>query len=317
MKDPKFQPVDASIVPRFASIATFMRLPHVTSAEGIDIALLGIPWDAATTNRPGTRHGPREIRSQSTLMRRAHHVSGIAPFERAKVADLGDLVGNPFDIIDALERIEADIAEIVRHGAIPIAAGGDHLTTLPVMRALAKRAGPLGMIHFDAHSDTNDLYFNGTRYTHGTPFRRAIEEGVLDPKRAVQIGIRGSIYDRREHDWAQAQGIRIIYMEEFVRRGAAEVMAEARRIAGSGPTYVSFDIDCLDPAYAPGTGTPEIGGFTTREAQEMVRLIAGVRIVGADVVEVSPPFDVAGITALAGATMMFELLCVIAAQFPE
>jgi guanidinopropionase len=186
-----------------------------------------------------------------------------------------------------------------------------------VMRALAKRAGPLGMIHFDAHSDTNDVYFGGMRYTHGTPFRRAIEEGVLDPRRVMQIGIRGSVYDRREHDWARGQGIRIVYMEEFIRRGAADVMAEARGIAGNGATYVSFDIDCLDPAFAPGTGTPEIGGFTTREAQEMLRLIQGVKVVGGDVVEVAPPFDIGGITALAGATMMFEMLCVIAAQFPD
>lgn len=317
MTETRFQQIAASIVPRYAAVATFMRLPQVATAEGVDVALIGIPWDAGTTNRPGARHGPREIRSQSTLMRRAHHVSGIAPFDRAKVADLGDLTGNPFDIVDALARIEAGIAEIVGHGAIPLCAGGDHLTTLPVMRAITKRTGPVGMIHFDAHSDTNDLYFAGTKYTHGTPFRRAIEEGILDPKRLIQIGIRGSVYDRSEHAWARAQGIRIVYMEEFVRRGVADVMAEARVIAGDGPTYVSFDIDCLDPAYAPGTGTPEVGGFTTREAQEMLRLLLGLRIVGGDVVEVSPPFDPGGITALAGATMMFEILCVIAAQFPE
>lgn len=310
-----FQPVDAAIVPRFAGHSTFMRLPAVQSAEGLDIALVGIPWDGGTTNRAGARHGPREIRNQSSLMRRVHHVSGTEPFSIANVADIGDLSVNPIDLMDGLKRIEDGIAAIVRAGAIPLSAGGDHLTTLPVLRAVA-RSGPIGMIHFDAHSDTNDRYFGNNPYTHGTPFRRAIEEGLLDPKRVVQIGIRGSIYEPDEHAWAVGQGIRIIYMEEFVRRGAEAVMAEARAIVGDGATYVTFDIDSIDPSMAPGTGTPELGGFTTREAQEMVRLLDGVNIVGADVVEVAPPFDLGGMTALAGATMMFELLCVIARSLP-
>lgn len=305
------QPVDAALVPRFAGIASFMRLPVVAGPEGLDVALYGIPWDGGTTNRAGARHGPREIRNQSSLMRRVHHVSGVAPFSLCRVADIGDLSVNPIDLADGLARIEAGVAAIVAAGAVPLGAGGDHLTTLPVLRAVAK-ARPVGMIHFDAHSDTNDTYFGGNLYTHGTPFRRAVEEGLLDPRRVVQIGIRGSIYAPDEHDWARAQGMRVIYMEEFVRRGVADVMAEARAIAGEGDTYVSFDIDCIDPSMAPGTGTPETGGFTTREAQAMVRLLDGVRIVGADVVEVAPPFDLGGITALAGATMMFELLCVVA-----
>jgi guanidinopropionase len=310
------QPVDAAVVPRFAGLSTFMRLPAVPTAEGLDIALVGIPWDGGTTNRAGARHGPREMRNQSSLMRRVHHVSRAAPFSLANIADLGDLPVNPIDLQDSLARIERGMAEIVATGALPLCAGGDHLTTLPVLRAVA-RARPVGLIHFDAHSDTNDTYFGENRYTHGTPFRRAIEEGLLDPKRIVQIGIRGSIYDPNEHGWAQDQGLRIIYMEEFVRRGPADVMAEAREIAGGQPTYVTFDIDSLDPSMAPGTGTPEIGGFTTREAQEMLRLLAGVDIVGADVVEVSPPVDLGGLTALAGATMMFELLCVMAANLAE
>jgi len=305
------QPVNAAEVPRFAGLSTFMRLPVVASAEGLDIALVGIPWDGGTTNRAGARHGPREVRNQSSLMRRAHHVSGVAPFDVSNVADVGDLAVNPINLLDGLARIEAGMAEIVATGALPLSVGGDHLTTLPVMRAVAKDA-PVGMIHFDAHSDTNDSYFGDNPFTHGTPFRRAIEEGLLDPKRVVQIGIRGSVYDSDEHGWAKAQGIRIIYMEEFVRRGAASVMEEARSIVGSGRTYVSFDIDCIDPSMAPGTGTPEIGGFSTREAQELVRLLDGVNIVAADVVEVAPPFDLAGMTALAGATIMFELLCIMA-----
>lgn len=305
------QPVDAAKVPRFAGHSTFMRLPAVPTAEGLDIALVGIPWDGGTTNRAGARHGPREVRNQSSLMRAAHHASGIAPFSIANIADVGDLPVNPINLLDGLNLIETGMAQIVASGALPLSCGGDHLTTLPVLRALAKSA-PVGLIHFDAHSDTNDSYFGDNPFTHGTPFRRAIEEGLLDPHRIVQIGIRGSVYEPGEHDWAKAQGIRIIYMEEFVRRGVAEVMAEVHTIVGDTPTYVTFDVDSIDPSMAPGTGTPEIGGFTTREAQEMVRLLSGVNIIGADVVEVAPPFDLAGMTALVGATMMFELLCVMA-----
>lgn len=312
-KRPTHQPVDAALVPRFAGLATFMRLPHVPTPDGLDIAFYGIPWDGGTTNRAGARHGPREVRNQSSLMRRVHHVSGIEPYAIANIADIGDLGVNPIDLRDALARIEAGVAAVVEAGAIPLGIGGDHLTTLPALRAVAKNR-PVGLIHFDAHSDTNDTYFGDNPYTHGTPFRRAIEEGLLDPKRSIQIGIRGSIYDPGEHEWARAQGVRVLYMEEFVARSVSDVMAEARRIAGNGPTYVSFDIDSIDPSTAPGTGTPEIGGFSTREAQGMVRLLAGVDVVAADVVEVAPPFDVGGITALAGATIAFELLCVIAAN---
>ncbi|MBV5264864.1 agmatinase [Pinisolibacter aquiterrae] len=307
------QPVDAAVVPRFAGIASFMRLPVVASPAGLDIALYGLPWDGGTTNRAGARHGPREIRNLSSLMRSGHHVTGLEPFSVVKVADVGDVSVNPIDLLDSLKRIEAGVAEIVAAGAIPLGAGGDHLCTLPVLRAVAKHR-PVGMIHFDAHSDTNDTYFGDNPYTHGTPFRRAIEEGLLDPKRVVQIGIRGSIYERGEHAWAHAQGIRIVYMEEFTERGPAAVIEEAKAIVGTGPTYVTFDVDSLDPSMAPGTGTPEIGGITTREAQLMLRRLQGLDIVGADVVEVAPPFDVQGMTALVGATMMFELLCVIAAN---
>ncbi len=257
----------------------------------------------------------------SSLMRSAHHASGVAPFEIANIADVGDLSVNPIDVMDGIARIQNGMAAIVATGALPLAVGGDHLTTLPSLRAVANgpRGGgkSLGMIHFDAHSDTNDTYFGGNRFTHGTPFRRAIEEGVLDPKRVVQIGIRGSVYEPGEHDWAKAQGIRIIYMEEFVARGPAAVIAEALQIVGQDPTYITFDIDSIDPSMAPGTGTPEIGGFTTREAQQMLRLLGPVNIAGADVVEVAPPFDGGGMTALAGATVMFELMCVMATQVDQ
>ena len=313
MTQPPFQPVDAALVPRFAGHSTFMRLPAVDSAAGLDIALVGIPWDGGTTNRAGARHGPREVRNQSSLMRRANHHTKVSPFDLVAVADVGDVEVQPIDLMAALGQIEAGIAAICAEGARPLGTGGDHLTTLPALRAVRKAQGaPLGLVQFDAHSDTNNRYFGDNLYTHGTPFRRAIEEGILDPHRIVQIGIRGSVYALDEHDWAKAQGIRIIYIEEFAERGVAEVMAEVHRIIGDGPTYVTFDIDCIDPAMAPGTGTPEIGGLTTREAQAMVRRLSGLNIVGADVVEVSPPFDLGGMTALAGATILFELLCVMA-----
>jgi guanidinopropionase len=305
------QPVDAALVPRFAGLPTFMRLPIATSPADVDVALTGVPFDGGTTNRAGTRHGPREIRNQSSLMRRVHHVTGIAPYDLIRVGDLGDCPVNPIDLIDALKKIEGFFTGICAAGAIPITAGGDHLISLPILRALGRQRA-LGMIHFDAHSDTNDRYFGDNPYTHGTPFRRAVEEGLLDPKRIVQIGIRGSIYDPSDYDFAKANGIRIIFIEEFARRGPEDVMAEARKIVGNDPIYLSFDIDVIDPSMAPGTGTPEIGGITTREAQALLRSLRGTDIVGADVVEVSPPFDLGGMTALAGATVMFELLCVIA-----
>ncbi|WP_217478369.1 agmatinase [Pararobbsia alpina] len=288
-----------------------MRLPAVTNFSDVDVALVGVPWDGGTTNRAGARHGPREIRNMSSLMRKVHHVSRIAPYDLLRVGDVGDAPVNPIDLLDCLKQIEQFYASIFRAGVIPISAGGDHLVTLPIFRAIAKER-PVGMVHFDAHSDTNDTYFGNNPYTHGTPFRRAIEEGLLDPKRTVQIGIRGSVYSAEDLDFAEAAGIRVIHMEEFADLGVAATIAEARRVVGTEPTYVSFDVDALDPSFAPGTGTPEIGGITTLEAQHMVRGLRGLNLIGADVVEVAPPFDQGGSTALVGATMMFELLCVIA-----
>lgn len=307
----KFQPVDAAIIPRFGAIPTFMRLPHVTDPALVDIALIGVPWDGGTTNRAGARHGPREIRNMSSFMRKVHHVSRIAPYELARVADLGDAPVNPIDLMDSLRRIEGFFKKVHAAGAVPLSAGGDHLVTLPIFRAIAKDR-PIGMVHFDAHSDTNDRYFGDNLYTHGTPFRRAVEEGLLDPKRTVQIGIRGSIYGPGDMDFAEKSGMRVIYIEDFVKLGVEGTIAEARRVIGEGPTYISFDVDGLDPVYAPGTGTPEAGGLTTREAQAILRGLQGANLIGGDVVEVSPPFDPSGNTALVGATMMFEILCLLA-----
>ena len=305
------EPVDAAIVPRFGAIPTFMRLPYIPDPARVDIALIGVPWDGGTTNRAGARHGPREIRNMSSFMRKVHHVSRIAPYQLARIADLGDAPVNPIDLADSLRRIQGFFEAVHRAGAVPVSAGGDHLITLPILRALAAER-PVGLVHFDAHSDTNDRYFGDNRYTHGTPFRRAVEEGLLDPKRTVQIGIRGSIYGPGDMDFAESTGMRVIYMEEFCKLGEEGVIAEARRVVGDGPTYVSFDVDGLDPVFAPGTGTPEIGGMTTREAQHIVRGLQGLNLIGGDVVEVSPPFDPSGNTALVGATFMFELMCILA-----
>lgn len=305
------QPVDAALVPRFGAIPTFMRLPYLTDPAAVDIALIGVPWDGGTTNRAGARHGPREIRNMSSFMRKVHHVSRIAPYELARVADLGDAPVNPIDLMDSLKRIEGYFAKVHAAGVVPLSAGGDHLVTLPIFRAIAKDR-PVGMIHFDAHSDTNDRYFGDNLYTHGTPFRRAVEEGLLDPKRTVQIGIRGSIYSADDMAFAEQSGMRVIYMEEFAKIGTDAVIAEARRVAGNGPTYISFDVDGIDPCFTPGTGTPEIGGLTTLEAQTVLRGLQGLDLVGGDVVEVSPPFDPSGNTALVGATLMFEILCLLA-----
>lgn len=317
MSDAFFQPISGFDLPRFAGVPTFMRLPYVPSGHDrygdVQIGLIGVPWDSGTTNRPGPRHGPRQLRDASTMMRAQHAVSGVRPFEAANCADLGDVGPNPADIIDSMERITAFYNDVLDAGIVPLTAGGDHLSSLPILRAVA-RSGPVGMVHFDSHTDLFHSYFGGTMYTHGTPFRRAVEEGLLDPKRVVQIGIRGTMYDEEDRDFARAEGIRLILIEEFHARGVEDVMAEAREIAGTGKTYVSYDIDFVDPTFAPGTGTPEVGGPNSWQALQVCRELEGLNIVGADMVEVSPPFDASGGTAFLGVSIMFEMLCVMAAQ---
>lgn len=315
MTDTYFQPVSGMDLPRFAGVPTFMRLPFVPPGherfDEVEIGLVGVPWDSGTTNRPGPRHGPRQLRDASTMIRAQHGVSGIRPFEAARCADLGDVGPNPADIPDSMDRITAFYETLMTAGIRPLTAGGDHLTSLPVLRALA-RSTPLGMVHFDSHTDLFHSYFGGTMYTHGTPFRRAVEEGLLDPKRVIQIGIRGTAYDSEDHDFAKSVGIRIVSVEEFFDRGPEAVMAEARDIVGTGPTYLSYDIDFVDPTFAPGTGTPEVGGPSSFQALQVVRGLKGVNIAGADLVEVSPPFDPSGATAFLGVSIMFEMLCVMA-----
>ena len=312
MSDPFFLPISGFDLPRFAGVPTFMRLPHVSLDEAriqdVEIGIIGVPWDSGTTNRPGPRHGPRQLRDASTMIRAEHPVSGVRPYERSNCADLGDVSINPADIEDSMNRITAFYNKVLAKGIKPLTAGGDHLTSLPVLRALADKA-PLGMIHFDSHTDLFHSYFDGTMFTHGTPFRRAVEENLLDPKRVVQIGIRGTQYDTEDLDFAKSVGIRVIRIEEFFDRGIQDVMAEAREIVGEKETYVSYDIDFIDPAFAPGTGTPEVGGPNSYEALSVVRELTGIKIVGADMVEVSPPFDPSSNTAFLGVSIMFELLC--------
>ena len=317
MSDPFFQPVSGFDLPRFAGVPTFMRLPHITLDDvrlsDVDIGIIGVPWDSGTTNRPGPRHGPRQLRDASTMIRAEHPVSGIRPFEAMNIADLGDVGPNPADIIDSMDRITAFYDQVKKAGITPMTAGGDHLTSLPVLRALAKDA-PVGMVHFDSHTDLFHSYFGGTMYTHGTPFRRAVEEELLDPKRVVQIGIRGTQYDSEDLDFAKSVGIRVIKIEEFHARGVTDVMSEAREIVGQVPTYLSYDIDFVDPTFAPGTGTPEVGGPNSYQALQVVRELNGVNLIGADMVEVSPPFDPSGGTAFLGVSIMFEILCQLSAS---
>ena len=299
---------------RFAGMPSFMRLPYLTQENNrfcdIDIGILGAPWDTGTTNRPGARHGPRQLRDLSTMIRALNPVTGVNPFVAVNCADVGDISPNPVDIADSLERVTNFVSTLIENKIMPLTAGGDHLITLPILRAIAKKE-PVGLIQFDSHTDLFDTYFGGQKFTHGTPFRRAIEEGLVDPKRFVQIGIRGTAYNLEDVEWGLEQGVRIIRIEEFFERGIADVMNESRNILGQGMVYCSFDIDFVDPTFAPGTGTPEIGGPNSFQAQQLIRELSGLNLVGADLVEVAPPFDQTGGTAWLGASLMFELLCVL------
>ena len=300
---------DGISAPRFTGIPSFMQTPFVEKIQNLDIAMAGVPYDGGVTNRPGA---PREIRNQSSFMQGIHHVSKINPFEICRVAGVGGL---PFEAshIPELAAIEIEnfYGEIHEAGALPLTAGGDHSITYPIFRAISSSDAPIGMVHIDAHTDTWDSW-QGNKFNHGAPFRRAVESGVLDPSRTIQIGIRGPQNVHDGWNFSLNSGMRVIFIEEFSDLGVDGVIAEVLRVVGSGPTYISFDIDSLDPAYAPGTGTPEIGGITTIEAQKLLRGLRGLNLIGGDVVEVSPPFDQSGNTALVGATIMFEILCLLA-----
>lgn len=308
---PDFRPADSFRSPRFAQPATFMRLPHTQEYSQLNVALLGIPFDGGTSYRTGSRFGPRDIRQNSSLIRPYNPVLQVSPFDVLKVADAGDVDVNPIDIEDTYGRVEKAVGEILDLKVIPLCVGGDHSLSLPILRAVAKRHGPVGMVHFDSHQDMWEEYF-GNKYFHGTPFRRSVEEGLLDTKRVIQIGIRGPVYADTDFDFARKHGIRWVTAPQVAREGL-EWVKEQMLVVRGGPAYLSFDIDGVDPAFAPGTGTPEVGGLTSREALELVRALVGVQMVGADVVEVSPPYDHAGITSMLAANILFEILSVVAA----
>jgi len=288
-----------------------MRLPHVEDPQGLDVAIVGVPYDGGTSYRPGARLGPREIRAQSSLIRPYNYFQKVAPFDLLNVADVGDVDAPPVSIERCYEAVESRIGSLADAGARPIVIGGDHSISLPILRALAKRHGPLALVQFDAHIDTWDEYFGG-KYFHGTPFRRAIEENLIDGRRFVQVGIRGPIYGEDDFDFHRQHGITMIDIDQVKTGGIAATVDRIRAIV-SGPVYMTFDIDSVDPAFAPGTGTPEVGGLTSHEAQQLIRGLAGLSLAGGDIVEVSPLFDGPGqITALLAANIMFELLCAMA-----
>ena len=304
----RFEPTDAQVIPRFAGIKTFMRLPHVTDLDGVEAAAVGIPFDTGTSFRPGPRFGPEAIRSASALLRPFHPGFEIDLVEALAVVDYGDVPVAPGDTTGSYERIEAGLAPLVDAGVFPLGLGGDHSITLAELRALAKPHGPLALVQLDAHADTWDEYF-GQHYFHGTTFKRAVEEGVVDAAASVQAGMRGSLYAGADLDVSRELGFRVIPSDELREIGPQGFAIEVKARAADRPVFLSFDVDFLDPAYAPGTGTPEVGGFTTAEAIAFLRALRGIRLAGCDVVEVSPAYDGPGqITALAAANVLWELL---------
>ncbi len=304
----KIKPISSMTTPRFADVATFFRLPIIKDLSQLDYCICGVPWDGGTTNRPGARHGPREVRNSSSLVRLYHPKSLKSPYDKFNVADIGDCPVNPADLQDSLNKIEKFYKKIHESKTIPLSIGGDHLISLPILRALAKEK-PVGLFQFDSHTDTYDTYFGGFKYTHGTPFRRAIEENLIDPKKYVMLGIRGSLYHPDDVSWARDQGITVITIDDYYEMGFEKVIKKIYEVLHDVPTYLTFDIDGIDSTYAPGTGTPEVGGFNVRESQMIIRKLSKINFVGADVVEVSPPFDLNNMTSQIGANIAFEILC--------
>lgn len=304
------QPLGGNDMPRFGGIATFMRLPGNSDPSDLDVAVVGVPLDIGTSNRPGARFGPRGIRSESVLIRPYNMATRAAPFDSLRIDDTGDVATNPFNLLDAVDRIERHFDELLADDVITVSMGGDHTVVLPILRAMHKVHGPVGLVHVDAHTDINDTMF-GEQVTHGTPFRRAVEEGLLDGDRVVQIGVRGTGYAADDFDWSREQGFRVVQAEECWHKSLTPLMAEVREKVGGGPVYLSFDIDGLDPAFAGGTGTPEVGGLTTIQGIEIIRGCAGLDLVGCDLVEVAPAYDPTGNTSLVAANLLYEMLCVL------
>ncbi len=308
MKKHYHQPMSANQMAKFGGPTTFMRLPALETPEGLDVGIVGVPLDTASSYRVGSRFGPRAIRAESTPIRPYNLATRLSPFDHLAVADLGDAPINPYNPFASIDSIEGFFDHILAAGCRPLALGGEHTVTLPILRAIQKKHGPVALVHVDAHADVNDTML-GEKVAHGTPFRRAFEENLLLPERVVQIGLRATGYSAEEFDWSRKAGFRVVQAEECWHRSLAPLMDEVRERMGSAPVYVSFDIDALDPAFAPGTGTPEIGGLTTIQGIEIMRGCRGLNIVGGDVVEVSPPYDIQSITATTAANLAFELLC--------
>lgn len=304
------QPISANDMPRFAGQGSFMRLPRVESAEGLDVGFIGIAMDHGASWRSGTRFGPQQVRNESSMIRPYGLQTGAAPFDTLQCADLGDVPINTFNLRDSIRIIEEFYDDVLTHPVIPASIGGDHTITLPILRAVAKKHGPLGLVHIDAHADVNDEMF-GERETHGTVFRRAYEEGLLRPTDVWQIGLRGTGYTAEDFDEARDWGFNLVLAQEIWHKSTAPLAADIKAKMGAGPVYVSYDIDSLDPSIAPGTGTPEIGGLTTPQAMELIRGLRGLDIVGFDLVEVSPPYDPSGNTALTAANLIYEMLSVL------
>jgi guanidinobutyrase len=304
------QPLGGNDMPRFGGPGTMMRLPSADTAAGLNACFVGIPLDIGTSNRSGTRFGPRQIRAESVMIRPYNMATRAAPFDSLQVADVGDIAINTFNLPANVEIIRQGIARILEHDCIPLTMGGDHTISYPILKAISQRHGPVALIHIDAHADINDTMF-GEKIAHGTPFRRALEDGCLRPESVFQIGLRGTGYTAEDFDWSRDKGFTVIPAEECWHKSLAPLMASIREKIGSAKTYLTFDIDSLDPAYAPGTGTPEIGGLTSHQAIELIRGCRGLNLVGADLVEVSPPFDTTGTTAITAANLLFEMLCVL------
>ena len=304
------QPLGGNEMPRFAGPGTFMRLPGTTAPAALDVAVVGVPFDLGTSLRPGARFGPKGIRSESTLIRPYNMATRAAPFDSLRIDDIGDIATNPYDKNDSIARIESYYRDLLTTDLVPVSMGGDHTIVLPILRAVAAKHGPVGLVHIDAHTDINDHMF-GEQIAHGTPFRRAVEEGLLDGDRVVQIGVRATGYAADDFDWSREQGFRVVQVEECWYRSLEPLMTEVREQLAGGPVYISFDIDGLDPAFAPGTGTPEIGGLTVPQALEILRGCHGLDIVGCDLVEVAPAYDTTGTTALTAANLLYEMLCVL------
>jgi len=304
-------PVDATRIPRYAGPDTFARLPRADEVSRADVLVVGVPFDSAVSYRPGARFGPGHIRGSSKLLRPYNPAQDVLPFGVQQVADAGDIAVNPFDILEAVETIDREATRLRADGAALLTLGGDHSIALPMLRSLSRDLGPITVLHFDAHLDTWDTYF-GAPYTHGTPFRRASEEGLLDLEHCQHIGIRGPLYTATDLEDDRALGFQIIRADDYQTDGVARAVERMRQRLGDGPVYVSIDIDVLDPAHAPGTGTPEAGGLTSRELLHTLRGLQGLNVVGADIVEVSPPYDHAEITGVAAAHVAYELLSVMA-----